>query len=98
MNIEFEDDDLERILHEARFSGGFPWDVVKAFRKRMQYIEAAEDERDFYEMRSLHYKKLKGKRKEEYSMRLNDQYRLILRTKVEGTRRTIVVLSIKDYH
>lgn len=98
MNIEFGADDLDKMFYDAHFTGGFSREIVKAYRKRVQYIIAAYDERDFYAMKSLHYEKLKGKRRREYSMRLNQQYRLIIRTKVEQGRRTIVVLSIEDYH
>ena len=37
-------------------------EVAKAFRKRMQFIRAAADERDFHTMKSLHYEKLRGNR------------------------------------
>jgi proteic killer suppression protein len=46
----------------------------------MQYIRAASDERDFYALKSLHYEKLHGKRSHQRSMRLNDQFRLILQS------------------
>lgn len=98
MNVEFGDEDLERLARDPHFTAGFSREIVKAFRKRIQYILAAPDERNFYKMKSLHYEKLKGKRKGEISMRLNDQYRLILKTKIEGGNRTIVVKSIEDYH
>lgn len=98
MNVEFGDETLRKLYLNAQFTGGFGRDIVKAFRKRVQFIVAALDERDFYAMKSLHYEKLKGSRKGESSMRLNDQFRLILRVKTEGTSRTVVVLSIEDYH
>lgn len=98
MNVEFGDNNLRRMYFDAHFTGGFSREIVKAFRKRMQYIVAAVDECDFYAMKSLHYEKLKGKRKRERSMRLNNTYRLVLRTKIEGGNLTIVVLSIEDYH
>jgi proteic killer suppression protein len=98
MNIEFDDDDLRRLRDDPRFTGGFPPEVVKAFRKRMQFIQAAADERDFYAMKSLHYERLKGSRKGESSIRLNSQFRLIVRTALDGTHRTIVVVAIEDYH
>ncbi len=98
MKYEFKNDDLKKLFEDARFTGGLPRDVVKAFRRRMQYIDAAADERDFYAMKSLRYEKLKGKRREERSMRLNDQYRLIVRTEGDGGNRTLLILSIEDYH
>ena len=98
MNIEFRDGDLERLAFDARFTGGFSRDIVKAYRRRIQQIQAAPSERDFYALKSLHYEKLKGKRDGERSMRLNAQYRLILYIEGHEASRTVVVLSIEDYH
>jgi len=98
MKFGFGDDILRQMYMNLRFSGGYSRDIVKAFRKRMQYIESADDERDFYAMKGLRYEKLKGKRMGEHSMRLNDQYRLILRIRAGSGGNTVVVLSIEDYH
>ena len=73
------------------------YEAAKAFRRRMQFIRAAVDERAFYAMKSLHYEKLKGDRSHERSMRLNDQWRLVLRIESTGER-TVVIVSIEDYH
>ena len=48
-------------------------------------------------MKSLHYEKLKGRRAHQRSMRLNDQFRLILEIEIVNDR-TIVVVSVEDYH
>lgn len=98
MEVEFEDDDLDRLELDQRFDAGFPRGVVKAFRKRMQLIRAAPDERDFYGLRGLRFKQLKGKRKGEFSMRLNDQYRLTMRFRGKGRDKVVVMRAIEDYH
>ena len=72
--------------------------IVRAFRKRMQQIRAAADERDFYSLKSLHFEKLKGNRQDNYSMRLNDQYRLILRLEGEAPKKVVRLIGIEDYH
>ena len=59
---------------------------------------AATDERAFYAMKSLHYEKLKGDREGQHSMRLNDQWRLILTLAVNDQGKRVVILSITDYH
>jgi len=61
-------------------------------------IRAARDERDFYAMKSLHFEKLQGNRQGQYSMRLNQQWRLILEFRKQGTSTTVVIISIVDYH
>ncbi len=96
--VRFKDESLEKLEREADYDAGFSVAIVKAFRKRMQQIRSATDERDFYSMRSLRFEKLKGDRKYEYSMRLNDQWRLILKLETDGPSKRIVVVGIEDYH
>lgn len=98
MDVEFEDAALRRLEQDASFSGGYDPAVVKAFRKRMQLIRAALDERAFQAMKSLHYEKLKGDLEGYKSMRLNDQWRLLLRLVTKPDGKLVVVVAITDYH
>ncbi len=98
MEVAFDDDALDRLETDPGFNAGFPDSVVKAYRKRMQQIRAAEDERAFYALKSLHFEKLKGDRIGQHSMRLNDQWRLIIKISDEQTKKTVVVIEIIDYH
>jgi proteic killer suppression protein len=98
MEVRFRDKDLDRLEVDPKFEGGYPQALVKAFRKRMQVIRAAEDERAFYALKSLHFEKLVGDRYEQHSMRLNDQWRLILELVGTNTDKVVVVVSIEDYH
>lgn len=98
MEVSFGDNSLDRLETEARFDAGYSPAVVKAYRKRMQQIRAAEDERAFYALKSLHFEKLKGERAHQNSMRLNDQWRLILEIRGSSKDKTIHVVAIEDYH
>jgi proteic killer suppression protein len=98
MDVEFEDDSLKRLETDPGFTAGHDAAIVKAYRKRVQMIRAAIDERDFYALKSLHYEKLKGDRDGQSSMRLNDQWRLRLRIKRVENGKTVVIISIIDYH
>ena len=98
MEVEFEDASLRRLEADPGFTAGYDAAIVKAFRKRMQFIRAAVDERAFYAMKSLHYEKLKGILDGQSSMRLNAQLRLLLRLRQDEDGKTVVVISIADYH
>lgn len=98
MEIAFEDNALDRLETDAKFDAGYSAVIVKAFRKRMQFIRSSTDERDFRSMRSLNFERLKGERSHQYSMRLNDQWRLIVALHGEAPNKTVVVVSIEDYH
>ncbi|RAM65496.1 type II toxin-antitoxin system RelE/ParE family toxin [Herbaspirillum rubrisubalbicans] len=98
MEIEYRAHDLARLETDASFSAGYATAIVTMFRKRIQLIRAADDERQFYALRSLHFEKLQGNRAGQHSMRLNDQWRLILEFKKLSTGKVVVVIEIADYH
>ena len=98
MEVEFADESLDQLEIDPRFTGGFAAVAVSAFRKRMQMIRSAPDERDFYALKALHFEKLKGKRSHQFSMRLNDQWRLILEFKGKSPNKIVVIVEIADYH
>lgn len=96
--MRFRDDCLERLEADPNEDCGFGQAVVTAFRKRMQMIRAAPDERVFRALKSLHFEKLKGNRSHQFSMRLNDQWRLVVELEGMGQEKTVIVVSIEDYH
>jgi proteic killer suppression protein len=62
MDVRIVGTDLARLDADPEFDGGYPKEAVHGFRKVMQAIRAAVDERDLYAMKSLHFEKLKGDR------------------------------------
>jgi len=98
MRVRHTEPKLERLEVEAGYTAGFGGDVVRGYRKVMAWIRGARDERDFYGLKSLHYEKLQGKRAGERSMRLNRQFRLVIRIEPGEEGKTVVVLGIEDYH
>lgn len=96
---KFADDKLEQLESDASADFGYSPAVVKAYRKRMQQIRAAQDERDLHSTRSLHFEKLKGTRSYQHSMRLNDQWRLIVElAEGKSPNKPIHIIGIEDYH
>jgi len=98
MEIAFRDASLDRLESGQGSDGAYQPGVVRAFRRRMQQIRSAVDERDFYQQKSLHFEKLKGGRSHQHSVRLNDQWRLILEFDGDGSSKTVVIVAIEDYH
>jgi proteic killer suppression protein len=98
MEVEFADDDLDRLEIDIQFTAGFSREIVKAFRKVMQSIRACVDERDFYARKGWRFEKLDGSRSHERSIRLNKQWRLILEIKNSPSRKTVRIVKIEDYH
>jgi proteic killer suppression protein len=98
MDVEFDDPTLDRLETDRSFNAGFCDAIVRGYRKALGVIRAATDERDLYSMKSLHFKKLDGNRSHQRSMRLNDQWRLILTIKTSSPKNIVVVVKIEDYH
>jgi toxin HigB-1 len=98
MNVEFDDPDLDRLETDAGFTGGYGQEIVRGFRKVLQAIRAAQDERDLYALRGLRFEKLKGSRDHEHSLRINKQWRLIVELRGAGQQKRMGVKSIEDYH
>jgi proteic killer suppression protein len=97
--IRFKDESLEELQGEdAPRDKAYPPGIGKAFRKRLQFIRGAASERDLYAIRANRFEKLQGKREHQYSMRLNDQWRLILEIEGEDPRKIVWIISIEDYH
>lgn len=98
MEVAFADDDLDRLETDKAFTAGFSHVIVSAYRKQLWYIRSVADERDLYAKRSLRFKRMKGDRSHQHSIRLNDQWRLILELDESTTPKTVVVVKIEDYH
>lgn len=98
MQVEFDDPRLDRLETDPLFAAGFSPDIVRGYRKVMQSIRAAPDERTLYGLRGLRLEKLKGKRKHQHSLRINKQWRLIAELRGKGLDRRIAIVAIEDYH
>lgn len=98
MKHRLRDAGLDRFLTDLDYVGRFDKAIARAFRKVMNLIERAVDERDLRAFRSLNFEKLKGDRSHQWSLRLNDQWRLIVEIEAAEPKNVIVVIGIEDYH
>lgn len=98
MEVCFADGDLDRLETDPQYDAGLGQAIVRAYRERMQAIRAAEDERTFYQLKSWRFEKLKGKRSHQRSIRLNDQWRLVIEIRKGKPKNLVVIVSIEDYH
>jgi proteic killer suppression protein len=83
---------------EAVFDGegrkGFPADLVKAARRKLRYLNAAGDLGDLRSPPGNRLEALAGDRKGQYSIRINDQFRVCFVWTAEGPTEVEIV----DYH
>lgn len=98
MDVRFRDEELDRLETDGRFTAGHSAGIVKAFRKVLQHIRASFDERDLRAWPGLRFEKLEGSRQGQHSMRLNDQFRLIVELEGTSPKKVVVIIEICDYH
>lgn len=98
MEVQFANNDLDHLEIDPNFTAGLSRALVRAFRKRMQIIRAAPDERTLYALKSLHFEKLKGERSHQRSIRLTKKWRLVLELKKDGDKSVVIIIAIEDYH
>ena len=55
MNLRYADSDLERLESNPKASAGLSAALVRVFLKRIWFMKAAVDERDFRSLRSLRF-------------------------------------------
>jgi len=53
MDVTFKEQSLDRLETDATYSAGLGDGLVKAYRRAMQHIRAASDERTLYARRSF---------------------------------------------
>ena len=98
MDVEFDNDDLDKLETDKTFKMGLSDALVNAYRKRVQSIRAAPDERTLAAVRGNKFENLKGNSSHQHSMRLNNQYRLIMEIKKGNPSNVIVIVGVEDYH
>jgi len=100
VEFRFKSDKLRLLYTQEEGAHRYPAAIVKRFFEVMYVIEAIPNEGGLYSFKSLHYEKLKGTRGKlgERSLRLNDQWRLIIKLETDPRGKTILVLEIGDHY
>ena len=98
MRIEFATDDLARICTDEAHRMGLPFAVIKAARRKLILVEAACDERDLRNWKSLNYKKRQNSPDGQRSIRVNDQYRIVFVIADDEKPPVVTITEIGDTH
>ena len=71
----FKDKETEKVFRRL-FSRKLPQDIQRAALRRLTYLHSAEELRDLLIPPSNQLEKLGGERRGQYSIRINDQWRI----------------------
>jgi toxin HigB-1 len=96
LRFKFKKKKIEALYTSEKNAHKYP-DVVDDFFDAMSFINAAKDKRDLYALKGFHFEKLKG-RKGERSLRLNQQWRLIVSSQEDEKGSYLLIIDIEDYH
>ncbi|MDD5036061.1 MAG: type II toxin-antitoxin system RelE/ParE family toxin [Methylococcaceae bacterium] len=89
----FADKETEK-LFERRFSRRLPPDIQAIARRKLEVLDAADSLSDLMTPPSNRLEKLSGDRQDQYSLRLNDQWRICF----EWRNGNAYLVEIVDYH
>ena len=82
------------LLAQGERPRDFPPDLVAVAKRKLRSLEAAETLGDLAQVAGNRLEKLKGDRSGQWSIRINDQWRICFRWKTDGVHDAEVV----DYH
>ena len=102
MQVRFDSLRLEKLfktpLSELKGKQAFPVEVIKQFKKKIPLFMAITKLDELRALKGLNFEYLKGDRKGECSIRLNDQYRLIFVPVSENEIKVILVTEISKHY
>jgi proteic killer suppression protein len=98
MKVILPNGPLSLIETDRAAETGFSVAVIKSARRKLQTIRAAPDERTLRNWKSLHFEKLVGDRAGQYSIRLNDKWRMTFVMDKECQPHEVTVYAIENYH
>jgi len=93
MIVSFRDRETERIWN-GQASRRYPRDIQQAVRRKLRMLNAAETIDDLRNPPGNRLERLKGDRSNQYSIRINDQWRICFHWGQGGPRDVEIV----DYH
>jgi len=97
MKVEFADGQLAQVETDPTATLGHGPPVDRGFRKVVQFIRAAMDERDLYAMNSLDFEKVRGHQTLR-TLRLNKQWRLFVELVGKGSEKVVRIVKVGDPH
>ncbi|MBI4897586.1 MAG: type II toxin-antitoxin system RelE/ParE family toxin [Actinobacteria bacterium] len=99
MRIDFAKSNLGRLYEDVKYRPKkYSPELVKAFRKKVALLQAVQDERELREHKALRLEKLHSDLAGHHSIRLNDQWRLIIRFAKDDQGKLVLIIEILDYH
>jgi proteic killer suppression protein len=98
MDFRFATDRLHQLYTSKRGARRYPSGIVDAFLRRVRHIEAAVDERDLRAPPGVQFERLRQGYQGKCSLRLNEQWRLIIEIREEKGRKIVLIHEISKHY
>ena len=98
MEIELEDEDLIKLYQGEKTPKGLQPSIGKSFLKAIRLLEATTRIEDLYKISSLNFKALSVNKKGFFSIRVNDQYRLEFKYRIEEQITIITICKMSNHY
>jgi proteic killer suppression protein len=102
MRVDFKTEYLAYLystpLDEIKGKHAFPKDIIKQYKKKIQILVNINTLAQLKQFKGLNFEFLKGDRKGECSIRLNNQYRLIFEQKSDKEITVILVNELSKHY
>ena len=99
MEVRYDDADLQRLATDVDFHmPRYGRDLERSFRKAIGLLESSSSQSELRNFRGLRLELLKGDLKGLHSVRLNQQWRLIIEFRTNAQHQEMLVIKIVDYH
>lgn len=102
MKIEFAKPELDELfqtpLDALKGKRPYPVEVIKQFKKKILILISIQSLEGLKPFRSLNFEYLKGDRKGQCSIRLNDQYRLIFLPLEDDSIQVLIIKEISKHY
>jgi proteic killer suppression protein len=98
MEVRFNDKSLAIVETDSAHKTKLPPEVVLSVRRKIRFMREAKDVRDLRSWKSLHFEKLNNNPDGEYSIRANNQWRIVFDIDESCQPTEINIKAIKDYH
>lgn len=97
MEIIFDEEFLRQLYEEGKTSDNkyrFQPQIVAKYRKTVDLLESLDGVEDLYRYHSLHYEVLAGDRAGLESVRVNEQYRIEMKTEKIVSKTVVTLCNI----
>ena len=100
MKFAFEGKKLQGLYltGKGKIARQFASEIVDKFFIALEIVASVTSTDQLRQFRGLKYEALKGDRKGQHSLRLNDQYRLIVEVSADDDGQILLIIEIEDYH